>query len=368
MIRFLRQVIGTVVLSQLLVSVGVSQSKDSSLVFPRTETSAATSDDHNHPRLGAIVSAGIGPFSTFDRDGHYHTELHPTLGFDFLAEPDGVLHFLLGGRLGFSDPLFAEASFGMRFPLHENSDRTLSVYTDLSLLFYADTNHAHPPGPGIRAALGARTSGELDLEYRLAGEWRGTKSTSVDGDRTRSLWWVGAEVSVAFSLVGASQLPTRKDSIRAAVQYIATPDEMEQLERVSSRARLDDWLEHFWKRRDPTPDTYLNEARLEYERRVALANESYSRPKRMGVTTDPGRVLVIYGKPSEIESVTSAADEQAEYQMWIYLRRIPAAPIAVFLFRTDMPRGWHQVYSNVPGELTGVYPSGLPERFNRWVQ
>lgn len=355
------------VLLQILVSVCAAQPQDTSLVFAHTETSPSA-DDELHARLGGIASLGLGQFSTFDRIGNHLTMLQPTLGFDFLAEPGGSLHFLLGARLGFFDPLVAEASFGLRLPIHDDAEKSVKIYTDLALLFYADSNHAHPPGPGFRAALGARTSGSLDLEYRLAAEWRGQKSTPVDGNVTRNLWWIGAEVGIAFPIVSAYKSPTRKDSLRASLRYIATGEEITELDGISSRIKLDEWLDHFWKRRDLTPDTYTNEARIEFERRVRLANDKFSHPKRMGVVTDAGRVLVIYGNPDDTEGATSSANDGYRYELWVYRHRIATQPLAVFLFRTNGPREMVQVYSNVPGELSGSIPPGLPMTMMRWIQ
>ena len=356
-----------VVLLQIIVSVSCAQDRDSSLVFAPSKNMPALAEPVG-AQLSAIASLGIGAFRTFNRDGAFESILQPTLAFDFLAEPDGVLHFLLGGRIGFSDPLSAEASFGLRFPVHEDEDKHVRIFADLSLLFYADSNHAHPPGPGIRAAFGAKTVSSIDLEYRLAGEWRGTKSTDFDENRTRSLWWIGAEVAISFPLVSAYRPPTRLDSLRAALQYIATPEQMEQLDKLGNNSDLDNWLEDFWKHRDMTPGTYLNEVRIEYERRVALANKLFSRPKRMGVRTDAGRVYVIYGAPDDTEGATSTVNETYGYRLWIYRHRIASTPIAVFLFHSDGPREWQQVFSNVPGELSGPLPQGLPATMTRWIQ
>ena len=147
-----------------------------------------------------------------------------------------------------------------------------------------------------------------------------------------------------------------------------TPEEVTDFEETPGDSRLDFWLEQFWKRRDLTPETYINEARIEFERRARLANDMFSSTSRLGVLTDPGRVIVIYGRPDDTEAAESVANENHKYVMWIYHRRIAAQPLAVFLFQTDSPREWKQVYSNVPGELSGILPSGLPTYMTRWIQ
>ncbi len=60
-------------------------------------------------------------------------------------------------------------------------------------------------------------------------------------------------------------------------------------------------LEDFWRRRDPTPETALNETLDEFQRRVAYTDLNYSEGRR-GALSDRGRVYVRYGPPGEIQA------------------------------------------------------------------
>jgi GWxTD domain-containing protein len=61
------------------------------------------------------------------------------------------------------------------------------------------------------------------------------------------------------------------------------------------------YMGDFWHRRDPTPETAVNEAREEYLRRVAKANREYGHGGLVrGMFTDMGRVFIRYGEPSEM--------------------------------------------------------------------
>ncbi|HYM19686.1 MAG TPA: GWxTD domain-containing protein [Candidatus Kapabacteria bacterium] len=356
------------VLLQLIVSVSYAQqSADSTIVFPQKDTSVVKPVPER-PRLSGILSTAIGSYNGFDKSGRYLTFLQPNFGFDFLAEPSPGLHLLFGGRIGIPVPITTEVLFGVRFPIHDNSDHSTQIFADAALLFVDDILDTAEPRIGFRGAFGARTFGSVDLEYRLAAEYRGTGQTAIDELRTRPLWWVGAEFGIALGIVGSSRQLTRKDSLRASLHYIATSEEMDEFDAITSNLRLDDWLERFWKRRDMTPGTYTNEARIEFERRTRRANELFSSSRRLGVMTDPGRVILIYGFPEDNEAAQSESNENHRYVMWIYHRRVTTQPLAVFLFQTDAPREWKQVYSNVPGELTGVLPTGLPVYMTRWIQ
>lgn len=61
----------------------------------------------------------------------------------------------------------------------------------------------------------------------------------------------------------------------------------------------DDFIEEFWKRRDPEPDTEVNEYRLEYEDRVQRAGTIFRGEGRPGWLTDRGRIFILFGPPSE---------------------------------------------------------------------
>jgi len=66
------------------------------------------------------------------------------------------------------------------------------------------------------------------------------------------------------------------------------------------------FIEQFWLRRDPTPDTVENEFKEEHYRRIAYANERYA-SGIPGWKTDRGRIYITYGPPDEIESHPRAA-------------------------------------------------------------
>jgi len=60
-----------------------------------------------------------------------------------------------------------------------------------------------------------------------------------------------------------------------------------------------DFIEEFWKRRDPDPDTEINEYRLEYEDRVKRAGTMFHGEGRPGWQTDRGRIYILFGPPTE---------------------------------------------------------------------
>jgi GWxTD domain-containing protein len=85
------------------------------------------------------------------------------------------------------------------------------------------------------------------------------------------------------------------------VRWIISDDEMAALKQLSNQEEFDNFVEQFWLRRDPTPDTPENEFREEHYRRIAYANEHFAAGKK-GSLTDRGQMYIKFGPADEIES------------------------------------------------------------------
>ena len=85
------------------------------------------------------------------------------------------------------------------------------------------------------------------------------------------------------------------------VVYIITDEERAAFKQLSNDEERDNFIEAFWQRRDPTPDTEENEYKEEHYQRIAYANEHFAAGVP-GWKTDRGRIYIMYGKPDEIDS------------------------------------------------------------------
>src|SRR5947209_4517796 len=85
------------------------------------------------------------------------------------------------------------------------------------------------------------------------------------------------------------------------VAYIITPEERKAFEALQTDEERENFIENFWRRRDPDPDTEENEYRDQYYERIAYANEHYGSGVP-GWKTDRGRIYITWGKPDEVES------------------------------------------------------------------
>jgi GWxTD domain-containing protein len=85
------------------------------------------------------------------------------------------------------------------------------------------------------------------------------------------------------------------------VRWIITDEELSAFKKLSTNSERDQFIEAFWQRRDPTPDTAENEYKEEHYRRIAYANEHYA-AGMPGWRTDRGRIYIMYGPPTSIDS------------------------------------------------------------------
>ena len=85
------------------------------------------------------------------------------------------------------------------------------------------------------------------------------------------------------------------------VSYIITPAERATWKNLKTDEERESFIESFWLRRDPTPDTIDNEYKEDHYERIAYANEHFA-SGIPGWKTDRGRIYIMYGKPDEIES------------------------------------------------------------------
>jgi GWxTD domain-containing protein len=88
------------------------------------------------------------------------------------------------------------------------------------------------------------------------------------------------------------------------VAYIITDEERSAFLRLQTDEEREQFIENFWLRRDPSPDTIENEFKEEHYRRIAYANEHYA-SGIPGWKTDRGRIYITYGPPDEIEDHSS---------------------------------------------------------------
>jgi GWxTD domain-containing protein len=97
---------------------------------------------------------------------------------------------------------------------------------------------------------------------------------------------------------------TYKKWLNEDVVWIITDEERAAFKQLSNDEERDNFIEAFWQRRDPTPDTEENEYKEEHYRRIAYANEHFA-AGIPGWKSDRGRIYIMYGPADEVSGSPS---------------------------------------------------------------
>ena len=103
------------------------------------------------------------------------------------------------------------------------------------------------------------------------------------------------------------------------MKYILTNDERKKAKGKKGK-ELESLFLSFWKERDPTPSTSINELMEEYYIRVNYVNEYFNMSWREGWETDFGMIYILFGPPDQIERSNSVSTSSSIYQIWYYNR------------------------------------------------
>jgi GWxTD domain-containing protein len=164
------------------------------------------------------------------------------------------------------------------------------------LYFALSCGFAFTPVAGLRAQ-----SGDQPTQAQPAGQ-----DQEVDPlKRPRSdKEQVQAQRAVRQELKGAYKSWLDQD-----VAYIISEEERKAFRNLSNDEERDAFIEQFWLRRNPNPDSPDNEFREEHYRRIAYANEHYAAGKP-GWKTDRGHIYIAFGAPDSIDSHPSGGSYQ----------------------------------------------------------
>lgn len=93
------------------------------------------------------------------------------------------------------------------------------------------------------------------------------------------------------------------DEFLSRVRYIITGKERKIFLELPDSEK-DAFIEEFWKRRDPDPETEENEFKMEYFDRMESAERLFPGEGKPGWLTDRGRIYILFGPP--LDRITDA--------------------------------------------------------------
>ncbi len=157
---------------------------------------------------------------------------------------------------------------------------------------------AFTSGTGLRAQQSANPSAQAQPASGQDQEVDPLKRERSDREK------FAAQKAVRQELKGAYKTWLDQD-----VAYIISDEERKAFKNLSNDEEREAFIEQFWLRRNPNPDSPENEFREEHYRRIAYANEHFAAGKP-GWKTDRGHIYISFGKPDSIESHPSGGSYQ----------------------------------------------------------
>jgi len=164
---------------------------------------------------------------------------------------------------------------------------------------------------------------------------------NIDTGETKS---VGALASV-FGIMNNEEC----DDNFAKAKYIATGTEISQFSKIDSVGAKREFLYQFWKKRVDNPDADQRVTYQDYMKRVQECNKKFGNMYKPGWKTDRGRVLLVYGEPSEIDRYPNETNTKP-YEIWHY-NEIQGGVIFVFADLTGFS-DYQLVNSTARGEYS----------------
>ena len=235
--------------------------------------------------------------------------------------------------------------------------------TGKALITTAETPVQVPTGGGV-------LKGQLDLAGLPPGNYDMVAALQLGGktvERTADFTMAGLDETLEKDVVRREVAKATDEGYFEAMSQEQLELAKEPLVIVAESGELSKWskdlslrakrrfLVDFWKRRDPTPDTPVNEARKVFYDGVAYADQHFGEKGRVsapGWRTDRGRIYIKYGEAEEkLDRVQ--AGRAVPYQVWRY--RHGRDRYYVFADRSNGIGIYQLVHSNDVKEI------GLPD-------
>jgi len=118
-----------------------------------------------------------------------------------------------------------------------------------------------------------------------------------------SRWRLAAVLAMlSWFALGCRSAPVRGPATgggfdQGPTRWLMLPEEVRQYRRLRTSREVVDFVETFWRRRDPDPDAPGNEFAKTFYDRVEAADRLYGDGGVRGSLTDRGRALLLLGPP-----------------------------------------------------------------------
>jgi len=145
------------------------------------------------------------------------------------------------------------------------------------------------------------------------------------------VFFAAAAVCLCAAVSHAQLSPEYADWADGPAGFLLTKQELKEWKNINTDAEAKEFIDLFWARRNPNPETSFNSFKAEFDAKVRYAEENFSYKDHSGATTDRAKVLILMGRPGGIQNktpsqtvpglgtTTGGTDEvQGAAQIWFY--------------------------------------------------
>ena len=187
----------------------------------------------------------------------------------------------------------------------------------------------------LRVASGSLSANVREHDCCCTGEWMRRPNLGLVTGLT-----VLAMLIPVDAKKKTPKAPELKRWIDGPIRYLTEKHETETFRSLKTDDDRILFIERFWARRDPHPETITNEYRQIFWERVREANELFIDSPGDGWHTDRGKIHILYGPPTEVqEDLNYRADDPTSVGgiiRWIYEGRVggrrDVAPVTIVPF------------------------------------
>ncbi len=127
------------------------------------------------------------------------------------------------------------------------------------------------------------------------------------------------EKNISIFKPGVSGFVKNIENSYRQMKYILTNSERKNAKGKKGKD-LENIFLQYWAKRDPTPETNLNELMEEYYIRVNYVNEYFNMSWKEGWETDFGMIYILFGPPDQVQRSNVNSSNTSSYQVWYYTR------------------------------------------------
>ncbi len=141
-------------------------------------------------------------------------------------------------------------------------------------------------------------------------------------------------------------LDPESDDFLSEVRYIITRKERKQFKTLPPAERAN-FIEEFWRVRDPDPDTLQNEYKDEYYTRIEKANHLFHEGSK-GWLSDRGRIFILIGEPDRRDVYPTG------YSLWSFPTEIWYYGFFTVVFQDEERIGTYRLSTGSAQKLNAI--------------